>query len=501
MAAVASGASLVGVDLGCWAKAGKTRSGRSMKECMAVRKERFRRGSAYRNIMKLWLPFVLSLFVIAAAPVAEKAAWKAGAASAKITPEKSMWMAGYAGRTKPSEGVELDLFAKAFALTDHQGGRFVLVTLDLIGVPRNLRLAVAERAKQQHGIEPANLAINASHTHSGPELRTSRFHGADDLAQREQEATKYTAALENKILQLIGEALAKSVPAHLDYCHARCGFAMNRRTPDGKGGWSNFPNPEGPVDHSVPVLKASAEDGKEIAVIFGYACHCTTLGHQKFSGDYAGYAQHSIEKAHSGAVAMFMNGCSGDQNPYPRRTMELAQTHGQTLATAVESALQTQLRRLTGSIRSAYREIPLAYDTLPTKEKLLEEQKSKDKWLSTHATRVLERTQKEGPLPTTYPYPVQVLRLGNDLTWVTLGGEVVIDYALRFKADIQDPIVWVSGYTNDVMAYIPSLRIWKEGGYEGGGAMIYGSHPTRWSEKTEEHITTTVMELRKSLNE
>jgi hypothetical protein len=60
--------------------------------------------------------------------------------------------------------------------------------------------------------------------------------------------------------------------------------------------------------------------------------------------------------------------------------------------------------------------------------------------------------------------------------------------------------VWVSGYTNDVMAYIPSRRIWKEGGYEGGGAMIYGSHPTRWSENTEEHITTTVMDLRRSLN-
>jgi hypothetical protein len=275
---------------------------------------------------------------------------------------------------------------------------------------------------------------------------------------------------------------------------------MNRRTPDGKGGWSNFPNPAGPVDHSVPVLKASAEDGREIAVIFGYACHCTTLGHQKFSGDYAGYAQQGIEKAHPGAVAMFMNGCSGDQNPYPRRTMELAQTHGQTLATAVEYALQTHMKRLTGSIRAAYREIPLAYDTLPTKEKLLEEQKSKDEWLSTHATRVLERIEKEGPLPTSYPYPVQVLRLGNDLTWVTLGGEVVIDYALRFKADIKDPIVWVSGYTNDVMAYIPSQRIWKEGGYEGGGAMIYGTHPTRWSDKAEEHIVGTAMELRKAVD-
>ena len=456
--------------------------------------------AAFIPRMKLWLPLLLSLFVIAAAPVEEKTAWKAGAASAKITPEKSMWMAGYAGRTKPSEGVELDLFAKAFALTDQEGGRFVLVTLDLIGVPRNVRLAVAERAKKEHGIEPANLAINASHTHSGPELRTSRVHGADDVAQREQEAAEYTTALENTILRLIGEALNKAVPAHLDYSQARCGFAMNRRTPDGKGGWSNFPNPAGPVDHTVPVLKATSADGKELAVIFGYACHCTTLGHQKFSGDYAGYAQQGIEQAHPGAVAMFMNGCSGDQTPYPRRTMELAQTHGQTLATAVESALQTHMKRLTGPIRAAYREIPLAYDTLPTKEKLLEEQKSADKWLSTHATRVLERIEKEGPLPASYPYPVQVLRLGKDLTWITLGGEVVIDYALRFKADIKDPIVWVSGYTNDVMAYIPSRRIWKEGGYEGGGAMIYGSHPTRWSENTEEHISTTVMELRKSLN-
>lgn len=450
--------------------------------------------------MRLWLPLFFSLLFIAAAPVAEKPAWKAGAASARITPEKSMWMAGYAARTKPSEGVELDLFAKAFALTDGQGGRFVLVTLDLVGVPRNLRLAVAQRAKKEHGIEPANLAINASHTHSGPELRTSRLYGADDLPLREQEAAEYTTALENTLVRLIGEALAKAVPAHLDYSHARCGFAMNRRTPDGKGGWSNFPNPAGPVDHSVPVLKASTADGREIAVIFGYACHCTTLGHQKFSGDYAGYAQQGIEKAHPGTVAMFMNGCSGDQNPYPRRTMELAQTHGQTLATAVESALQTHMRRLTGPIRAAYREIPLAYDTLPTREKLLAEQQSKDKWLSTHASRVLDRIEKEGPLPASYPYPVQVLRLGHDLTWVTLGGEVVIDYALRFKAEIPDPIVWVSGYTNDVMAYIPSLRIWKEGGYEGGGAMIYGSHPTRWSGKTEDHIATTVFELRKSLN-
>ncbi len=449
--------------------------------------------------MKIWPPFLLAVFVIAAAPVTEKPAWKAGAASAKITPEKPMWMAGYAARTKPSEGVELDLFAKAFVLTDEMGAKFALVTMDLIGVPRNLRLAIVERVKKEHGIEPANLAINASHTHSGPELRTSKIHGADDVALREKEAAEYTAKLEDTIVRLIGDAIQKSVPAHLDYSTARCGVSMNRRTPDGKGGWSNFPNPNGPVDQTVPVLKATSGEGKEIALIFGYACHCTTLGHQKFSGDYAGYAQQEIEKAHPDAVAMFANGCSGDQNPYPRRTMELAQQHGRSLATSVQATLETNMKRLTGPIRAAYREIPLAYDTLPTKEQLLEEQKSADKWKSTHATRVLQRIADEGPLPTTYPYPVQVLRIGNDLTWVTLGGEVVVDYSLRLKQDIKDPIVWVSGYTNDVMAYIPSLRIWQEGGYEGGGAMIYGTHPTRWSDKTEEHIVDTVMELRKSV--
>lgn len=453
--------------------------------------------------MKLWLPLLLaalSLFVIAAAPVNEPPMWKAGAASAKITPEKPMWMAGYAARTKPSEGVELDLYAKAFVLTDAQGTKFALITLDLIGVPRDLRLAVAERAQKEHGIAPANLAINASHTHSGPELRSGKSFGTADMVQREDEAAKYTAKLQDTLLRLLGEAAQKAVPAHLDYSSARCGVSMNRRTPDGKGGWSNFPNPAGPVDQTVPVLKATSAEGKEIALIFGYACHCTTLGHQKFSGDYAGYAQQALEKAHPEAVALFMNGCSGDQNPYPRRTMEFAQAHGQSLATAVEAALTTKMRRLQGMIRAAYREIPLAYDTLPTKEKLLEEEKSSNKYLAAHGRRLLERLEKGEALPTTYPYPVQVLRLGTDLTWITLGGEVVVDYSLRLKREIQDPIVWVSGYSNDVMAYIPSLRIWQEGGYEGGGAMIYGSHPTRWSEKAEEHIVGTVMDLRKQLD-
>ena len=449
--------------------------------------------------MKLFLLFALTIVLIAAVPSPTAPQWKVGAASAKITPEKPMWMAGYAARTKPSEGVEQDLFAKALVIEDLSGGRFALITMDLIGVPRDLRLNVAARVEKELGIPPASLAINASHTHSGPELRASKMHGVDDLALRQQEAAAYTTALEDTLVRLVAQAAKTAVHAHLDYSSARCGVSMNRRTSDGKGGWRNFPNPAGPVDQTVPVLKATSAEGKEIAIVFGYACHCTTLGHQKFSGDYAGCAQEELQKAHPDAVALFANGCSGDQNPYPRRTIELAQTHGKSLATAVEAALTTDMQRLSGSIRAAFQEIPLAYDKLPTKDQLLAEQQSTDKWTATHATRVLERIEKDGPLSPTYPYPVQVLRLGPDLCWVTLGGEVVVDYSLRLKRELKDPIVWVSGYTNDVMAYIPSSRIWDEGGYEGGGAMIYGSHPTRWSSEVESHIMRTVLDLRKSL--
>ena len=428
-------------------------------------------------------------------------AWKAGAASAKITPETMMWMAGYAARTKPAEGVELDLFAKALAVEDESGGRWVLLTMDLIGVPRSVRLQVAEATSKQFGLAPERLVLNASHTHSGPELRTERSFATADPAKHEREAAAYSDKLQDTLVRLVGEAIGRLEPVTLDYAHARCGFSMNRRTPNGAGGYDNFPNPDGPVDQTVPVLRvARVEGGKEVAIVFGYNCHCTTLGHQKFSGDYAGYAQQYLESAHPGSVALFMNGCSGDQNPYPRRTMELAQAHGRSLSTAVEAALTTKLKPLSGKIRSSYREIPLAYHAVPTREQLSEQANSRVKLEADHAKRLLGWLDKKGSLPADYPYPVQVTRLGDDLTWVMLGGEVVIDYATRLKRELKDPVVWASGYSNDVMAYIPSQRVWKEGGYEAGDAMKWGTHPSRWSERAEEQIISTVLDLRKTLD-
>lgn len=429
------------------------------------------------------------------------APWKAAAVSNKITPGKPMWMAGYAGRNKPSEGAAQDLFAKTLVIEDSGGARIAIVTLDLIGVPRTMRLAIAGKAQTQHGLPPSHLVLNASHTHCGPELRATRIPPSDEMNQHAEAAEAYTKELEDTIVRSIGSCIAKLSPASVAFSRARCGFAMNRRTPDGKGGWNNFPNPEGPVDHDVPVMRVADAEGREIAIMFGYNCHNTTLGFYQFCGDYAGYAQEYLEKDHPGAVAMFVNGASGDQNPYPRGTLDLAQIHGRSLAAAVEAALTTQITPLSGALSASYKEITLNYEKPPTRDELEAQKKAagSDKYALGYANRLLGILAERGSLPTEYPYPVQILRLGPDFTMVTLGGEVVVDYSLRLKREIKDKIVWLAGYSNDVMAYIPSLRIWQEGGYEGGGAMRYGSHPSRWNEKVEEQIVSTVHEMRKAL--
>src|SRR5205823_8918428 len=129
-------------------------------------------------------------------------------------------------------------------------------------------------------------------------------------------------------------------PARLGYSHARAGFAMNRRLPTAKG-YQNSPYPDGPVDHDVPVLRVEDAEKKLRAIAFGYACHNTTLSFYEFCGDYAGFAQQYLEEAHPEALALFLTGCGGDQNPYPRGTIALCRQHGRTLATAVDAALLT----------------------------------------------------------------------------------------------------------------------------------------------------------------
>lgn len=268
-------------------------------------------------------------------------------------------------------------------------------------------------------------------------------------------------------------------------------------------GYKNSPYPDGPVDQSVPVLEVQAADGKLLAVMFGYACHNTTLSFQQFCGDYAGYAQEYLEEAHPGTVALFVMGCGGDQNPYPRGKLELAQQHGRALANAVEAALTvTQKQAVKGPVKVAMGNVALPFALPPPKTELEKMAASKNRWEAAHASLQLKKLEVEGKLAESYDYPVQVVKLGSDFTLVALAGEVVVDYALRLKRELTtESTIWVAGYSNDVMGYIPSRRVLEEGGYEAGGAMLYTAHPGPWRPEVEELIIGKVHELHRQLAE
>jgi neutral ceramidase len=421
--------------------------------------------------------------------------WKAGTATAVITPRESMWMAGYAARTKPSEGVAQELYAKALALEDSQRSRVVIVTVDLIGIPRSLREAVAEAVHQRYGLPPGSLLLNASHTHCGPELRASKasLYGLEE--DRVRQAQAFMDDLQAKLVALVGQAIDRLSPAELGFSHARCGFAMNRRLPT-PNGYQNSPNPEGPVDHEVPVLRVDGPDGKLQAVLFGYACHNTTLSFYEFCGDYAGYAQEYLEAEHPGATALFMLGCAGDQNPYPRGKLEQAQQHGRALANAVETALLPKSRPVRGPIRTAIESVEVEFAPPPTRGELERLKESSDPVDKRRAAVLMEELDRSGAIRTTYDYPIQALQFGGDLTVVALAGEVVVDYSLRLKRELAgDSPLWIAGYSNDVFAYIPSKRVLHEGGYEGGGAMRYSTLPGPFAESIEERIIAKAHEV------
>ncbi|MCS6850023.1 MAG: hypothetical protein NZ700_02500 [Gemmataceae bacterium] len=446
---------------------------------------------------KLALAGLVAMALVA--PAIAEPAFKAGIATTVITPTEPMWMAGYAFRNKPAEGKLHDLYVKVLALEDPAGERLVVLTSDLVGIPRSLAEAVAEEVRRRTGLPRERLMLTVSHTHCGPVVRDNLIDMLDLPAGEADKIKAYGQKLQGWMVETIVAALADLKPAKLSTGWGTAGFAVNRREPTPKGVVIGR-NPAGPVDHNVPVLRVDTPDGKLRAVLFGYACHNTTLGIYQWNGDYAGFAQAYLEERHPGVKALFYIGCGGDANPLPRSSVELCQRHGRELADAVDAVLAKPLTPVAGTFAARWALLDLPFDSLPTKEQWAADLLSKNTAVRQRAARFLKILDNGGTIDNHYRfYPVQVWRLGDDLLWIALGGEVVIDYNLRLRNELAGRRLWVAGYANDVMAYIPSARVLKEGGYEADSSMIYYGMPARWAPAIEDKIIAKVHELVKEV--
>jgi len=231
---------------------------------------------------------------------------------------------------------------------------------------------------------------------------------------------------------------------------------------------------QGPNEYAVPVIKVLNSKGDIKAIAFGYACHPTVLNGYQFSGDYPGFTQIELEKAHPGATALFFQGAGADQNPLPRNTAPLARQYGKELAAAVERVLEEDMKKISSKLVTTYSELTLPLDNLPTEADLTKISKTSDvPYQKRWAERTLSELKAGSKMITSYPYPIQVWTIGNH-PLVSLGGELVVGYAINVK-QMLGPDTIVFGYSNDVMNYIPTSTILKEGGYEGDIAhVVYG---------------------------
>ncbi len=422
-----------------------------------------------------------------------------GVAKQDITPDYPIRLSGYGSRRTESEGIIQRIWAKGLAIGSDADEPVVLVAVENCGLPDELTEEVADRVREKSGISRAHFVACFTHTHSAPCLTNAApFIFSSDIPPAQQEnIDRYTHQLADWMETVALQALARRQPGHLTWSIGKLGFAKNRRTEGG------------PVDSSLPCLQVADADGTLRAVWASYACHCTTLAgtDNHICGDWAGYAQEEIQKAHPGVTALITIGCGADANPASRMMpmpdgqaevfdtrLAYAKAHGQALAQEVQRLLKGDVKPLSNTPTGTFERVNLPFDTLPTREEW-EARVAEGGGVGYHAQKHLERLERGQPLQTELSYPIQAWTFGNELAIVFLASEVVVDYSLRLKSELDSARLWVGAYANAFPGYIPSERVLAEGGYEGGGAMLYFGPPTRFAPGVEQLVIDTVHRL------
>ena len=422
-------------------------------------------------------------------------AYKAGAASIRITPDEPLWLAGYAARTEPAKGKISDLFVSALALQDSSGERFVMASADLIAIPTILADPIAQRVQRETGLPRHRLLLAATHTHYGPEFRPDKQLFFNIPAEYAAHFPRVGEMLIDAISRAIVDSLQRLEPVRLVARMTSASFAHNRRRSGVVDGQAST---EDVFDHDVPVLDVIDSSGRHKAIVFGYACHNTTLPWQdcRYCADWAGYAREHLQAAHSGCTVLFIAGAGADQNPDPRGSLELSQQYGGEIADAVSESLEREGQEISGFIRVAREDVPLAL--APVNRAMLEAMlSSDDNPKRVKARFLLDQLDRGEPLITSYPAPVQVARLGDELLMVALSGEPVVDWAHKLKRELagRSALIWIAGYCNDMFGYVPTRRIQREGGYEGGRANLWSWIPAPFADNVEDLVSAAIGRL------
>jgi hypothetical protein len=430
---------------------------------------------------------------------------RAGAAQVEITPEPGVWLTGYANRVRPATGTHDPLWARALFL-ESEGKRAALAAADIIGFDDELVTNVRQRVARMVDIPPSHVMLAATHTHSAPNIRCLERMAPVDPAAIERLAEGLTGAI-------VGAARsAEDAVIGAGFATGTIGANRRRRTP--QGAIVMEPNPDGPVDRRVGVLRVEGKRGT-ICVMLNHACHGVVLGPDNllYSADWPGAAARAAQAATGGAVTMVTNGACGDINPVERGGFDAVERQGATVA-RIGLGIFDQLQLSSQvEIEAASRRV-----SLPTRALSLEQ-----------ATQVLERSRadlaaaRESGEPAairvceimhpwaqemadlavagTSPEPViaevQAITV-DDIALLGLPGEAFVEIGTNIACASPFRHTFIIGYANRLAGYLPTRRAFEEGGYEVEVApRLYGLAP--FTPEVQELIEGASLALLKSL--
>jgi neutral ceramidase len=440
--------------------------------------------------------------------------WLAGLSRVDITPRTPLVLGGY-GVSYPFTAVDAPLRAKALALQWEDCEPVVIISVDTLKLRPTSIAPVRARLSDASNIDGFRFVFVATHTHEAPMLPGHYGHADDFLQSFLSEENlgnrnHYLAAFQDALVAVALEALENRAPATLEVGHGSADFAVNRRVKLADGSISIGENRSAWVDHDVPVLIVRDVDKTVRGILFGYACHGTTVRPQIASPDYMGYAEAELEARFPDAIALFLPGFGADVNPspwsrdvedYPRSDggVANARRHGSRLARAVISVLEDGGEPVNGPMSWGRLtvELPLAPPPSPIELDRELDAAARDSIFGprrmARARAYLDMHRRGVPFPTSVPLTMSHLGLGS-LGLLFVAGEVVSDYARFLKAPGRE-CLWTVGYAQDCPAYVPSAGMIDEGGYEAVDSMVNNGWFGPFDKEVEERILSAAFAL------
>jgi neutral ceramidase len=402
-----------------------------------------------RIIVIVFLPLIsiiLSAQVIN--PEVNTGVLSAGFARADITPSLPVKLYGYASRKTYSEGIHDPLSVRVAAF-ENNGSKIVLVSTDIGSYGSDVFSVLQKSIMEKFKLKESELFLSTIHSHSSPILSLNPETG-------DPNNIKYTSILQQKLLNVIGEALGNIKPVKTGAGKGSSPVGANRREMRPDGSITLGRNPYGPTDKEVLVMKIAAEDGTPVGALYDYATHSTSLGPQNMqvSGDVLGLSAQFTEKIlGTGVITPVFAGASGNIDPWYRILPEFNTESGWIpepvlLGTLLGEEVVHVFRSIKevnpdGAISTAFASIECP------------RRKTMD-----------NNNPSEQPQPSTVPVNITVARIGDDVAFVGFNVEMLTEIGMEIKSGSPFKNTFIITHCNGYSGYLPPAELYKEGGYE-----------------------------------